>query len=170
LSRRLVGFIITAAGAVLAYIAAAADLIGISSGGSADMFGKRQIIDTTIGAVMVVAGLVIALLPRRRIADHPTGGASASAATSSAGGVVNVGLAAGTRGRLQAGKRGVPAPGRTWHVSEPGVTVVDSPGGGGVVARLAAGTPVVEVERQGEHLKVTTPDRRTGWVERRSVF
>jgi hypothetical protein len=107
MSRRLVGFIITAAGAVLTFIAAAADLIGISSGGSAGMFGKRQIIGTTIGAAMIIAGLVVAFLPRRQVTKHPTGRASEPAATSTAEGVEQVGSAAGPQGRSRATARTV---------------------------------------------------------------
>jgi hypothetical protein len=169
MSRRLVGFIITGAGAVLTLIAAAADLIGVSSGGSADMFGKRQIIGTTIGAVMVIAGLVVALLPRRQVGKRPTGGASEPAAISPAGGAVQVGSAAGPQGRPLASERGVSAPDRTWRVSEPGTDLTDSPGGT-KVAHLPSGTVVVEVERQGHFIKITAPDGRTGWLERRSVF
>jgi hypothetical protein len=61
-------------------------------------------------------------------------------------------------------------PGRTWRVSEPGAVLVDSPSGMGVVARVGAGTAVVEAERRGDYIKVTAPDGRTGWLERRSVF
>jgi hypothetical protein len=64
----------------------------------------------------------------------------------------------------------VSEPGHIWHVSEPGVSLMDSPSGIGVVARLAPGTQVVEVERRGDYIKVTDPDGRTGWVGRRSVF
>lgn len=70
MSRRAVGLIVAAAGAVLVFIAAAADLIGISSGGYAGTFGNRQIIGTVIGAVVVVAGLVVAFLPRRSAAQR----------------------------------------------------------------------------------------------------
>jgi hypothetical protein len=65
-SRRVVGFIAAGIGAVIVFIAAAADVIGISSGGSAEMFGTRQIIGSSVGAAIVIAGLLFALLPRRR--------------------------------------------------------------------------------------------------------
>jgi len=39
-----------------------------------------------------------------------------------------------------------------------------------VVVRPRAGTEVVEAERQGDFVDVTTGDGRTGWLERRSVF
>ncbi|MFH1104007.1 MAG: hypothetical protein V1757_03550 [Actinomycetota bacterium] len=66
MSRRVVGFIAAAVGAVIVFIAAAADVIGVSSGGSAEMFGTRQIIGSAVGAGVVIAGLLVALLPRRR--------------------------------------------------------------------------------------------------------
>lgn len=60
MSKRVVGFILAGAGALLLFFALTADLIGISSGGSAEMFGRRQIIGSIVGAVIVVAGLVAA--------------------------------------------------------------------------------------------------------------
>jgi hypothetical protein len=60
--------------------------------------------------------------------------------------------------------------GHTWHISEPGVSLMDSPSGIGVVARLAPGTQVVEVERRGRYIKVAAPDGCTGWVDGRAVF
>ena len=67
------------------------------------------------------------------------------------------------------GVQGAVLAGRAWHVSEPGTNLTDSPGGT-QVARLSGGAGVVEVERQGDFIKVTTRDGRTGWVDRRSVF
>ena len=66
MSRRVAGFIAAAVGAVIVFIAAAADVIGVSSGGSAETFGTRQIIGSAVGAAVVIAGLLFALLPRRR--------------------------------------------------------------------------------------------------------
>jgi hypothetical protein len=63
-----------------------------------------------------------------------------------------------------------PKPGRTWRVSEPGTSLLDSPGGGAVVARLPAGSKVVEGERQADTIRVTDCDGNRGWVKRRSVF
>jgi hypothetical protein len=57
----------------------------------------------------------------------------------------------------------------TWHVSEPGTDLTDSPGGTNV-AYLPSGTVVIEVKGRGDYIKVTAPDGRTGWVGRRSVF
>jgi hypothetical protein len=54
--------------------------------------------------------------------------------------------------------------GHRWQVSEPGAVLLDSPSGAGVMARLAAGSAVVEVDRQGDFIQVTTSDGRTGWV------
>ena len=59
--------------------------------------------------------------------------------------------------------------GRAWRVPEPGAALWDSPRGFRVLARLAPGTTVVEVERQGERIKVTTLEGAIGWVECRSV-
>lgn len=65
MSRRVVGLIVAAGGLVLLFISAAADVIGISGGSSADMFGNRQIIGTVVGAVAIAAGLLIAFWPLR---------------------------------------------------------------------------------------------------------
>jgi SH3-like domain-containing protein len=61
-------------------------------------------------------------------------------------------------------------PGHTWHVSEPGTTLVDSPSGIRVVARLAPGARVVEVGRSGEFIMVTAADDTAGWLHQRAVF
>ena len=68
MSRRAVGLIVAAIGAAGLIISAAADLVGISSGGSAEMFGNRQIVGTVLGAIVLAAGLLIAFLP-----STPTG-------------------------------------------------------------------------------------------------
>lgn len=65
MSRRVVGLAVAVAGLVVLFISAAADLIGISGGNSAEMFGNRQIIGTVVGAVAMAAGLLVAFLPRR---------------------------------------------------------------------------------------------------------
>ena len=70
MSRRLIGLIIAAVGAVVVFIAAAADVIGISGGSSAEMFGTRQIIGTALGGVAVVAGLLLAFWPARPSKPH----------------------------------------------------------------------------------------------------
>ena len=62
MSRRVVGLTIAGVGAVLLFISAAADVIGL---GSADYFGNRQIIGTVVGAVAIAAGLIVAFLPSR---------------------------------------------------------------------------------------------------------
>ena len=68
MSRRTVGLIGAAVGAALVLVSSTADLIGISSGGSAEMFGRRQIVGTVVGALMLVAGLVVVLLAWRAAA------------------------------------------------------------------------------------------------------
>jgi hypothetical protein len=69
-SRRTVGFSVAAVGAVMIFVFAAADVIGV---GSADMFGNRQIIGTALGALVVAAGLVVALLPARPVRRESKG-------------------------------------------------------------------------------------------------
>jgi uncharacterized membrane protein YccC len=65
-----VGWIVAGVGLVVVFISAAADVIGISSGGSAEMFGNRQIIGTIVGAVVAAAGLAVSYLPARRAASR----------------------------------------------------------------------------------------------------
>jgi hypothetical protein len=61
-------------------------------------------------------------------------------------------------------------PGRSWEVAEPGISLMESAGGGGVVMWLLAGTVVVEAESQADFIRVTVlPGNRVGWVERRAV-
>ena len=79
MSRRTVGFIAAAVGAALVLVSSTADLIGISSGGSAEMFGRRQIVGTVVGAVMLVAGLVVALLAWRAAASKARSAAKTGA-------------------------------------------------------------------------------------------
>jgi hypothetical protein len=73
-SRRVVGLIVAAVGAVVVLISAAADLIGISGGGLSGMFGNRQIIGTVGGAAVIAVGLVVAFLPSRSIGWGPNAG------------------------------------------------------------------------------------------------
>ncbi|HLA65973.1 MAG TPA: hypothetical protein VJP05_00590 [Acidimicrobiia bacterium] len=79
MSRRTVGLIGAAVGAALVLVSSTADLIGISSGGSAEMFGRRQIVGTVVGAVMLVAGLVVALLAWRAAASKARSAAKTGA-------------------------------------------------------------------------------------------
>lgn len=58
-------------------------------------------------------------------------------------------------------------PGRVWRVTEPGIALLDSPWGVSVATRLLPGTQLVEADRYGERLQVTTPDGSTGWVDAR---
>jgi len=64
MSRRVVGLVVAAVGAVLLLLSAAADMIGL---GSTDYFGNRQIIGTVLGAVALAAGLLVAFLPSRPV-------------------------------------------------------------------------------------------------------
>lgn len=61
----------------------------------------------------------------------------------------------------------VAAPGGIWRVPDPGISLLDSPWGARVAARLGPGTQVIEVDRYGERLQVTAPDGSTGWVDAR---
>ena len=79
MSRRTVGLIGAAVGAALVLVSSTADLIGISSGGSAEMFGRRQIVGTVVGALMLVAGLVVALLAWRAAASKARSAAKTGA-------------------------------------------------------------------------------------------
>jgi len=62
MSRRVVGLTIAGVGAVLLFISAASDVIGL---GSAEYFGNRQIIGTVVGVLAIAAGLLVAFLPSR---------------------------------------------------------------------------------------------------------
>jgi len=79
MSRRTVGLIGAAVGAALVLVSSTADLIGISSGGSAEMFGRRQIVGTVVGALILVAGLVVALLAWRAAASKARSAAKTGA-------------------------------------------------------------------------------------------
>ena len=81
MSRRTVGLIGAAVGAALVLVSSTADLIGISSGGSAEMFGRRQIVGMIVGAVMLVAGLVVALLAWRAAASKARSAAKTKSPT-----------------------------------------------------------------------------------------
>ena len=80
-SRRTLGFIAAGVGAGLVFVASTADLIGISSGGSAEMFGRRQIVGTVVGAVILVAGLIVALPAWRAAASKARSAAKTGAGT-----------------------------------------------------------------------------------------
>jgi hypothetical protein len=57
-TRKIAGYVIAAAGAVIAFIGIFAREIGLGEGG----FGPRQIAATVVGLVILAAGLVIALV------------------------------------------------------------------------------------------------------------
>lgn len=63
MSRRSVGVVVTAIGVVVVIVAAFADPLGI--GGADETFGWKQVVGVTVGAVVVVAGIVIALTGRK---------------------------------------------------------------------------------------------------------
>jgi len=84
MSRRILGIAIIAGGAVLVFVAAAADLIGISSGGSAHQFGKNQMIGTAVGAAIVAVGILISFLPVRPVTAGATRRVSSPGATAAA--------------------------------------------------------------------------------------
>ena len=99
MSRRILGFAISAGGAVLVFVAAAADLVGISSGGSAHQFGKNQVIGTAVGAAIIVVGILIGFLPVRPVTAGTTRRVSSPGATAAA----SPGTEDGTGGFLAAG-------------------------------------------------------------------
>jgi hypothetical protein len=59
MSRRSLGFVVTAVGVIVVVVAAFADPIGI--GGAEDTFGWKQIVGVAIGAVVAVVGIVLAV-------------------------------------------------------------------------------------------------------------
>jgi hypothetical protein len=59
MSRRSLGFVVTAVGVIVVVVAALADPIGI--GGAEDTFGWKQIVGVVIGTVVTVAGIVLAV-------------------------------------------------------------------------------------------------------------
>ncbi len=56
-NRKTMGAVLLAIGIVVALVSVLADTIGI--GGSASVFGFKQILGTAVGAVLVIAGLVL---------------------------------------------------------------------------------------------------------------
>lgn len=59
MSRRSLGFVVTAVGVIVVVVAAFADPIGI--GGAEDTFGWKQTIGIVLGAVLVVLGIILAV-------------------------------------------------------------------------------------------------------------
>lgn len=57
MSRRTLGFAVTAIGVIVVVTASLADQIGIGCG---DRFGWKQTVGVILGAVVVVAGLILA--------------------------------------------------------------------------------------------------------------
>jgi hypothetical protein len=58
-----------------------------------------------------------------------------------------------------------PPVGPNWRVAEPGVVATWYRSGGPQAVYLAAGVSVVEVERVGNRVRVTTSDGVSGWVD-----
>jgi hypothetical protein len=73
-SRRVMGWVIVAVGAAVVVLSAAADPIGLSHGGSARLFGYRQILGIIAGALALAIGLSLALGIGRRRAAPPSPG------------------------------------------------------------------------------------------------
>jgi hypothetical protein len=61
MSKRIVGLVVAVVGVVVLLLFATADVTKLGSGG--DGFGTRQIIGVVGGAVVAVAGLVVAYAP-----------------------------------------------------------------------------------------------------------
>ncbi len=59
MSRRSLGFVVTAVGVIVVAVAAFADPIGI--GGAEDTFGWKQIVGVVVGAVVAVVGIILAV-------------------------------------------------------------------------------------------------------------
>ena len=59
MSRRSLGVVVTVVGLLVLVIAAFADPLGI--GGADDTFGWKQIVGVVVGAVIAVAGIVLAV-------------------------------------------------------------------------------------------------------------
>lgn len=60
MSRRSLGFVVTAIGVIVVVIFALADQLGLGSKGNE--FGPRQIVGVVVGAVIVVSGLITATM------------------------------------------------------------------------------------------------------------
>jgi hypothetical protein len=61
-TRKLVGWIVVAVGAVVAIVGAFADSLGLG-GESPDEFGGRQIAALAVGVVIALVGLAVTFLP-----------------------------------------------------------------------------------------------------------
>lgn len=59
-TRRLVGWVVVAAGAVIALVGGLADQIGLGGEGP-DEFGTRQVVALVVGIVIVAVGLALVL-------------------------------------------------------------------------------------------------------------
>jgi hypothetical protein len=61
-TRKLTGWVVAAAGVIVAVVGVLADTLGLGGEGGDD-FGPKQIIALVIGLVLIGAGLALALLP-----------------------------------------------------------------------------------------------------------
>ncbi|MGH9025502.1 MAG: hypothetical protein ACRDWD_05200 [Acidimicrobiia bacterium] len=61
-TRRIVGWVIVAIGAVIALVGALADQVGLGGDGP-DEFGGKQAAALVVGIVVAIIGLVVALWP-----------------------------------------------------------------------------------------------------------
>ena len=70
-ARKLVGWVIVAAGIVVAAVAAFADQIGLGGEGP-DEFGGKQVVALIVGLAIAVIGLGVALWPGRPGSNEPS--------------------------------------------------------------------------------------------------
>jgi hypothetical protein len=63
-TRKLVGWVIVAAGLVIAVVGGLADQVGLGGEGE-DELGSKQVVAIVVGLVLVVAGLALAMLRPR---------------------------------------------------------------------------------------------------------
>ena len=72
MSRRSIGFLVMGIGVVILVVAALADPLGV--GGADETFGWKQIVGVVVGAIVVVAGIVLAVTGRTSTPSDATRG------------------------------------------------------------------------------------------------